>query len=120
VSNLWDYRPVVWDYRESTWTMDDDLIGYCVAATDGEIGTIDHATTGAAGAYVVVDLGSGVPGGKRVIPAGAITALDHAARLVRLALTRSAVGDAPAYEPGRWGEDQRRELGQYYGSVARA
>ena len=68
----------------------------------------------------MVDLGSSVPRGKRVIPAGAITALDHAVRLVRLSLTRSDVGDAPAYEPDRWGEDERRELGQYYGSVARA
>ena len=65
MSNLWDYRPAVWDSRESTWTMDGDLIGYGVPATDGDVGTIDHATTGAAGAYVVVDLASGVPGGKR-------------------------------------------------------
>jgi hypothetical protein len=120
VSNLWDYRPVVWDYRESTWTMDGDLIGYGVAATDGDVGEIDHATTGAADAYVVVHLGSRVPSGRRVIPAGAITALDHGARLVRLSLTRTKVEDAPAYEPGRWGEDERRELGLYYGSVARA
>ena len=120
MSNLWDYRPVVWDYREATWTVDRDLIGYGVAATDGDVGTIDHATTGAAGAYVVVDLGSSVPKGKRVIPAGAITTLDHTARLVRLSLTQADVGDAPAYEPDRWGEDERRELGQYYGSVARA
>ena len=120
MSNLWDYRPVVWDYRESTWTMDGDLIGYGVVATDGAVGTIDHATTGAAGAYVVVDLGSSVPRGRRVIPAGAITALDHAVRRVRLSLTRSDVRDAPAYEPGRWGEDERRRLGHYYGRVARA
>jgi hypothetical protein len=120
VSNLWDYRPVVWDYRESTWTMDGDLIGYGVAALDGDVGTIADARTGTAGAYIVVDLGSGVPRGTRVIPAGAITTLDHAARLVRLSLARSDVGDAPAYEPGCWGEDQRRELGRYYGSVARA
>ena len=99
MSNLWDYRPVVWDYRESTWTMDGDLIGYGVAATDGDVGTIAHATTGTA---------------------GAVTALDHAVRLVRLSLTRSDIRDAPAFEPARWGEDARRELGQYYGSVARA
>jgi hypothetical protein len=61
-----------------------------------------------------------VPGGMRVIPAGAISALDHAARMVQLSLTRSDVRDAPAYEPGRWGDDARRELGQYYASVARA
>ena len=120
VRNLWDYRPVVWDYLESTWTMDGDLVGYGVAATDGDVGTIDHATTGAAGAYVVLDLCSGAPRGKRVIPAGAIISLDHGMKLVRLSLTRSAVRDAPSFEPGRWGEDERRELGQYYGSVARA
>jgi hypothetical protein len=68
----------------------------------------------------VVDLGSSAPRGKRVIPAGAITALDQAVRLIRLSLTRSDVRDAPAYQPDRWGEDERRELGQYYGSVARA
>jgi hypothetical protein len=120
VRNLWDYRPVVWDYLESTWTMDGDLIGYGVAATDGVVGTIDHATTGAAGAYVVIDLCSAASRGKRVIPAGAITSLDHGMKLVRLSLTRSDVRDAPAFERGRWGEDERRELGQYYGSVARA
>ena len=109
MSNLWDYRPVVWDYRESTWTMDGDLIGYGVAASDGDVGTIAQATTGAAGAYVVVDLGSGASSGKRVIPAGAVTALDHAVRLVRLSLTRSDVRDAPAFEPDRWGEDDRTQ-----------
>lgn len=46
-----------------TWTMDGDLIGYGVAATDGDVGTIDHATTGAAGAYVVVDLPQAYPAG---------------------------------------------------------
>ena len=120
MSNLWDYRPVVWDYRESTWTVDGDLVGYGVAATDGDVGTIDHATTGAAGAYVVIDLGAHAPRGKRVIPAGAITALDHDVRLVALSLSRSDVRDAPAYEPDRWGEDERRRLGHYYGRVARA
>ena len=119
MSNLWDYRPAVWDYREATWTVDADLVGYGVATTDGDVGTIDHATTEAADAYVVVDLGSRAPTGKRVIPAGTITALDHATRAVQLALSRSEVEDAPAYEPDRWSEDERRELGQYFGSVAR-
>ena len=68
----------------------------------------------------MVDLGSSVPRGRRVIPAGAITALDHAVRRVWPSLTRSDVRDAPAYEPGRWDEDERRELGHAHGSVARA
>jgi hypothetical protein len=77
--------------------MDGDLIGYGVAATDGDVGTIDHATSGAAGAYVVVDLASGVPGGKRVIPAGAITARDG------VGAQRRELGryDGPSREPDR-------------------
>ena len=36
---LWNYRSSVWDYRESTWTLDSDLVGYGVEASDGQIGS---------------------------------------------------------------------------------
>ena len=49
MKNLWDYRPRVWDYREATWTLDRDLDGYDVQATDGCVGTIDRAITEAVG-----------------------------------------------------------------------
>jgi hypothetical protein len=121
VNNLWDYRPGVWDYRESTWTLDRDLVRYDVEAKDGCVGTIDHAMTGTSSAYVVVDLGSWVaPGAKRLIPAGAITALDHDSRKVHLALTQEEVGEAPDYDPDRWTDDERVQHGRYYGSLVSA
>jgi hypothetical protein len=114
VNNLWDYRPCVWDYRESTWTLDRDLVRYDVEATDGCIGTIDHAASEASGSYVVVDIGSLVPARKRLIPAGAIAALDHDGRKVRLALTQEEIAAAPDYDPDRWNDDERRHHGRYY------
>jgi len=116
VNNLWDYRPCVWDYRESTWTMDRDLVRYDVEATDGCIGTIEHAASEASGAYVVVvvDLGSLAHGRQRLIPAGAIAALDHDGRKVRLDLTKDEIMAAPDYDPYRWDDGQRRDHGRYY------
>jgi hypothetical protein len=120
VNNLWDYRPRVWDYRESTWTLDRDLVRYDVEATDGCIGTIDHAASDESGAYVVVDLGSWVPGTKRLIPAGAIAELDHDGRKVHLALTQDEIRDAPDYDPDRWTEVERSQHGRYYGPCVTA
>ena len=121
MNNLWDYRPCVWDYRESTWTLDGDLVRYDVEARDGCIGTIDHAMMEVAGAYVVVDIASWLaPGRKRLIPAGAIAALDHDRRKVHLALTQEAVREAPDYDPDRWNDDERGQLGRYYGSLVSA
>ena len=56
-----------------------------------------------------------VPARKRLIPAGAIAALDHDGRKVRLALTKDEITAAPDYDPDRWNDDERRHHGQYYG-----
>jgi hypothetical protein len=114
VNNLWDYRPGVWDYRESTWTLDRDLVRYDVQATDGCIGKVERAASDAAGAYVVVDLGSWVPGRKRLIPAGAIAELDHGRQQVHIALTREDVREAPDYDPDRWDDEERTQHARYY------
>jgi hypothetical protein len=120
VNNVWEYRPKVWDYRESTWTLDRDLVGYDVEASDGRIGIVDQAVTDVSSAYVVVELGSWVPGKKRLIPAGAIAALDHEHRKVHLALTHDEVREAPEYDPDRWTDDERVQHGRYYGSLVSA
>ena len=119
MSDLWDYRPGVWDYREATWTLDRDLVRYDVEALDGCVGTVDRAVSDPVGAYVVVDLRSPGPGNHRLVPAAAISALDHDARKVHLALTRDEVQVAPDYSPDRWhddelGDDAREEQVRYY------
>ncbi len=116
MSNLWDYRPSVLDYRESTWTLDRDLVGYDVEATDGRIGTIHRAVSDPSGAYVVVEAGSWLPGAKRLIPAAVIAELDHPGRTVRVELTLHKIREAPDYHPDRWDDDARSQHCGYYGS----
>ena len=115
MNNVWDYRECVWNYRESTWTLDSDLVGYEVQATDGCLGKIAHAASGESGAYVVVDTCSCSPDPKRLIPAGVVAALDHDHHLVRIALTQDQVRDAPDYRADRWNDDIRRLHSDYYG-----
>lgn len=117
MSNLWDYRTRVWDYRESTWTVDSDLVGYDVEVPEGRIGTVLRAVTDALGAYLVVDT-SGVFGGRRLIPAGAVGALDHDRRLVRVALTTQQLRDAPDHVSDQWNEAVRAAHSGYYGKVS--
>jgi hypothetical protein len=116
VNNLWDYRPHVWDYRESTWTMDRDLVGYDVEATDGSVGLVDHAAYDASGGgYLLIDISSWSSGKLRLIPAGVVTELDHGRRKVHLAISQSEVGDAPDYDRDRWDDEARARHDQYYG-----
>jgi len=119
VSNLWDYRECVWKYRESTWTLDSDLLGYDVEATDGRIGTIGHVANGEAGAYVVVATCSSIPDRERLIPAGAVASLDHDHRLVRVALTQDQVRGAPDYHPDQWSDEVRTKHAEYYDEHSR-
>lgn len=117
MSNLWDYRACVWDYRESTWTVDSDLLGYDVEVPEGRIGTVARAVTGALGAYLVVNT-SGVFDGRRLIPAGAVDALDHDRRLVRVALTAQQLRHAPDHVCDQWNEAVRAAHAGYYNKVS--
>jgi hypothetical protein len=110
--NVWDYRACVWDYRESTWTLDGDLVGYDVEATDGPIGRIERVANDAFGAYVVVDIVGWSVGGKRLVPAGAISSLDHPSRRVHVALTQEQLTVAPCYVEDEWNDDARVQHGE--------
>ncbi|WP_416952905.1 hypothetical protein ACNKF0_13630 [Nocardioides sp. T5] len=96
-SGLWDYRDSVWDYRESTWTLDADLVGYEVVASDGHLGTVVRASSSSAAAYLAVDAAR-AGAGLRLVPAGAVASMDHDDRTVRIDLTVVQVAAAPAYE----------------------
>ena len=88
-------------------------VGYDVEVPEGRIGTVVRAMTGALGAYLVVDT-SGVFDGRRLIPAGAVDALDHDLRLVRVALTRQQLRDAPDHVCDQWNEAVRAAHSGYY------
>lgn len=104
-SGLWDYRGSVWDYRESTWTLDRDLVGYQVMASDGPLGTVVRASSSTAAAYLVVDVvidvvidAARAGAGLRLVPAGAVASMNHEDRTVRIDLTGVEVTAAPPYE----------------------
>ena len=104
----------MWDYRDSTWAQDHDLVGYDVEATDGSIGKIDKATNEASDAYVVVDTGFWIFGKKRLIPAGAVTSVDHDDHKVHVTMTKDQIKGAPDYDADDWNDNTRSQTGDYY------
>jgi hypothetical protein len=108
----------VWIYRETTWLDGGDLVGYTVEATDGSIGKIDEATNETGAAYIVVDTGPWIFGKKRLIPAGAVTDVDHANESVMVNMTKDEIKSAPDYDPEGWTDDSRGQHADYYGPYA--
>ena len=104
----------MWDYRDSTWIDGHDLAGYDVEATDGSIGNIDKATDEVSNAYVVVDTGFWIFGKKRLIPAGAITSVEHDGKTIHVMMTKDQIKDAPDYDADRWTDDTRTQHDAYY------
>jgi len=109
----------MWAYRDVTWTQSQDLVGYDVHASDGSIGNIDKATYDASDAYVVVDTGFWILGKKRLIPAGAITSVDHEDRNVHVSLTKDEIRSAPDFDSADWDEAGRTQHSDYYRSYVR-
>jgi hypothetical protein len=109
----------MWAYRDTTWTGGQDLVGYDVQASDGSIGSIDKATYDASDAYVVVDTGFWIFGKKRLIPAGAVTGVNHEDRTVNVGLTKEAIRSAPDFDSADWDESGRTQHTDYYRSYVR-
>ncbi|MDQ6525727.1 PRC-barrel domain-containing protein [Nocardioides sp. LHD-245] len=105
----------VWSYRETSWLEGGDLVGYGVEATDGSIGKIDKATNEVGSSHVVVDTGPWIFGKKRLVPAGAVTGVDHDDQSVMVNMTKEQIKSAPDYEAERWNDESREQHSDYYG-----
>lgn len=108
----------IWNYREDLMH-DSDIVGFDVEAVDGHIGKIDSHSFEADDSHIVVDTGFWIFDKRRLIPAGAVTGVDHENRQVMLNLTKDQVKDAPDFVPQRWddasgGEDVRADYSEYY------
>ena len=104
----------VWSYRDTTWSQDRDVVGYDVEATDGSIGKIDEASNEAGSQWLVVDTGPWIFGKKRLIPAGAVTGVDHDGSTVSVCMTKDQIKSAPDYEKDDWNDDSRGRHADYY------
>ena len=106
-STIWAYRPTI--------AVDEvDLEGFDVEARDGSIGKIDEATDEVGKGHIVVDTGPWIFGRKVVLPAGTIERIDLEDPHVFVGLTKDQIKNSPAYDPDRFDEDYRTELGTYY------
>lgn len=108
----WEFRP------DAGWAAEFDLIGYHVEAADGSIGKVHEATHGMGVSHLVVDTGPWIFGRRVLVPAGAVTHIDHTDRRVYLDRTKEQVSGAPDYEADRLGEPTYRDkVGGYYGDT---
>lgn len=88
----------MWDYRSDLGSVDRDMVGYDVEATDGSIGKIDEASYDAGQAYLVVDTGFWIFGKKRMIPAGVVERVDDDERKVYVRLSKDEIKAAPDFD----------------------
>lgn len=63
---------------------------------------------------MVVDTGFWIFGKKRLIPAGAVTGVDHGEEKVHVSMAKDQVKDAPDYDSDDWNDDARSRHSDYY------
>jgi hypothetical protein len=94
-----------------------DLTGFDVEATDGHVGKVDEATMAEGATCLVVDTGFWIFGKQRMLPAGVVSSIDVDERVIRVAMTKDEIKDAPDYDATRHHADEpayHDEVGGYY------
>src|SRR5690349_18251156 len=104
------------NYREDAgYTPGTDIVGYNIAATDGDIGQVDEATNDIGSASIVVDTGPWILGRKVLLPAGVVQRIDTAEEKVYVDRTKDEIKDAPEYDADSGADrDYRDRVGKYY------
>lgn len=85
----------MWTYTKGHAGPETHIVGYRVEAIDGTVGTIDEATYDAGSSYVIIDTGRWIFGRVVLLPAGIITAIDHADNVVQVSRTKAEIKAAP-------------------------
>ena len=102
----------IWEYSTDVATVDRDIVGYDVEATDGHIGKIDEASNEVGHAHMVVDTGFWIFGKKRLIPAGIVQRIDADDEKVYISMTKDQVKSAPDYDEQQ--RDYENDYDPYY------
>src|SRR3712207_2073012 len=69
------------------------LMGYEVHARDGDVGKVSEASDDTDAGHIFVDTGWWIFGRSSLIPAGAISSIDHEAATVTVDLTKDEIKD---------------------------
>lgn len=88
----------LWTFPDGMVGHSDSIKGYRVDGSDGTAGKVEWADYAPGESYLVVDVGGG---SHRVVPAGAITAVDHAEKTVTLKVTADEVRSSPPHEDAK-------------------
>lgn len=88
-----------WIFRSDVELTGSAIIDYDVEASDGSIGKVTEESVQVGSAYIVVDTGFWIFDKLRLIPAGAITRIDHTNETIHLSLSKAQIKDAPDYVP---------------------
>jgi hypothetical protein len=84
-----------WTFPAGTVGHSDSVKGYRVDCSDGTVGEVAWADYKPGESYLVVDAGHGH---HHLVPAGAISAVDHDAKTVTLTVTAEQVRSTPQHE----------------------
>jgi len=90
----------------------EDLTGYAIHATDGEVGKVDQDDISTGARYLLVATGPWIFGRTVLLPATVIDHIDHRHQAVYLKCTRDAIKGAPEYHEHR---SHRDDIDVWYG-----
>jgi hypothetical protein len=91
----WNYRPTA-GFRPGL-----DLVGYTIAAADGDIGKVEHAIYEIDSACLVVDTGPWILDRKVMLPAGMVERIDTDDHSVSVDRTKAPDQGRSRVRPGR-------------------
>jgi hypothetical protein len=104
-----------WDFPAGAVSADQSLKGYRAQAKDGDAGEVSWCDYAPGESYLVVTRHPHLGGKHHVVPAGAVAAVDHEKRLVKLDLTEDEFDKLPVHEePSKqidWDYINRFEIG---------
>lgn len=106
-----------WNFRDAAMAVDpaQELTGFAVHATDGEIGTVDESSLEVDASHIVVDTGPWIFGKKVLLPAGIIERVDWEDESVYVDQTREQIKDSPLLGTGADVSDvYRDQVGAYW------
>lgn len=105
----------MWDFPPGAVSHDQSVKGYDAEAKDGRAGEVSWAVYAPGESYLVVTRHPHLHGKHHVVPAGAVSSVDHEKRVVMLDVTQAEVDSLPDHdEPSKqvdWDYVNRFELG---------
>jgi hypothetical protein len=90
----------------------ENLAGYAIHATDGEVGKVDRDDMSTGARYLLVDTGRWLFARSVLLPASVIESIDHRRQAVQLTCNRETIKGAPEY---RDDHAHRADLDAWYG-----